>query len=1103
MASVSCLRSACQLASLSSSSIARASTRKSVISIEHVRWLPPLLHQQLSNAGVLTGIRQTFPCGRVAGTTRIAQVCRAVATEAPAQASEFLSKTEQEFEGEQLLHSEVYKTGDGYTVLIRQPLQGATLHWGVNNWSLAPQEIWPEGTVQIDDKAVQSPFPSEPRDGAYELQLTMPESAAPRAIQFVLKDGDKWYNGPFAGNFVVQIKQPGVADIVDQAIEAEANYSNWSLFQRFIMARDLLDPAEQAGPSGMAFIYVWLRLSANRQLDWYRNSNYQSKDIAHVQKVLAEGMHDKSRFAMDPAVRRFARMAMGTLPRGGGDSEQIRMGILHIMREHGIREGHRPGIEEKFLEQWHQKLHTNTTPEDITICEAYLAYLHTANHDDYFRVLWDNGKISKEQLEKMDHPISSWPMHLPHLIPAFQHFLWILKTVHAGANMDTMVEMSKGQLSDDLKGDLYGILGDREAWWVPGKLVEAREKLEGVWRADWAGRDTLLLDIALDNYFGLRMAAVDKSSLGGDDLIELVALMLRNANIGNESAELAVCRDLWFKIKDQERWGKDWSLLAKAALDRVSLGLENYMDEIYNLVQPHAELFGAKAKVNRAYVTNFGEEVVRAQSLFPLSILVQKLEPMLRAAAGLGSWQVVSQAAAEGTVMVLTSLAEIQGEQYVKPRIVVAEQVGGMEDIPEGVVAVLSASATDVLSHVAIRARNQGCLLATAFDADELEQIRTLDGKFVSATVDAKGSVIVSEAKASSNGAVAKRAASSWRSSTPAEPPQPPKAWAISESDFPSGGVNQKSLNIARLREAAKNPSFDLPTSVALPFGAFEKALAASINRTPANRVKRLLTAVESFEGRGIPAELSELRMVVSTQLSALATLRKEVTGVAEAAGIVESGAWASDEAWKAAWGAICRVWASKWTDRAWLSRRAWGTPDGALQMAVLLQKVVPAEYAFVIHTADPISGDRSKIFGEVVPGLGEVLVGSYPGRAFSFTYNQDGTSEILSLPSKRIALLAANNSIIARSDSNGEDQEGFAGAGLYDSVPVPEAEVHLLDYTTEKLLWDPEFQSQLIEGVVGIAKEVEAAFGGVPQDIEGVYADGKFTVVQSRPQIL
>lgn len=35
------------------------------------------------------------------------------------------------------------------------------------------------------------------------------------------------------------------------------------------------------------------------------------------------------------------------------------------------------GHDEPFLEQWHQKLHQNTTPEDVTICEAYLAYLHS------------------------------------------------------------------------------------------------------------------------------------------------------------------------------------------------------------------------------------------------------------------------------------------------------------------------------------------------------------------------------------------------------------------------------------------------------------------------------------------------------------------------------------------------------------------------------------------------------------------------------------------------------------------------------------------------------------------------------------------------------
>lgn len=40
------------------------------------------------------------------------------------------------------------------------------------------------------------------------------------------------------------------------------------------------------------------------------------------------------------------------------------------------------------------------------------------------------------------------------------------------------------------------------------------------------------------------------------------------------------------------------------------------------------------------------------------------------------------------------------------------------------------------------------------------------------------------------------------------------------------------------------------------------------------------------------------------------------------------------------AWSAICKVWASKWTERAWLSRKARGVKDDELYMAVLLQQV-------------------------------------------------------------------------------------------------------------------------------------------------------------------
>jgi hypothetical protein len=61
--------------------------------------------------------------------------------------------------------------------------------------------------------------------------------------------------------------------------------------------------------------------------------------------------------------------------------------------------------------------------------------------------------------------------------------------------------------------------------------------------------------------------------------------------------------------------------------------------------------------------------------------------------------------------------------------------------------------------------------------------------------------------------------------------------------------------------------------------------------------------------------------------------------------------------------------------------------------------------------------------------------VGNYPGRALSFVLPPGASdASIQSLPSKRVGLYAPHGgTLIARSDTNGEDLDAFAGAGLYD----------------------------------------------------------------------
>ena len=89
-----------------------------------------------------------------------------------------------------------------------------------------------------------------------------------------------------------------------------------------------------------------------------------------------------------------------------------------------------------------------------------------------------------------------------------------------------------------------------------------------------------------------------------------------------------------------------------------------------------------------------------------------------------------------------------------------------------------------------------------------------------------------------------------------------------------------------------------------------------------------------------------------------------------------------SPERWEMAWRALTSVWASKWNERAFVSLRNVGIEHADLRMSVLVQPVVDADYAFVIHTANPSTNDPTELYAEIVMGLGEVLVGNYPGRA-------------------------------------------------------------------------------------------------------------------------
>lgn len=140
----------------------------------------------------------------------------------------------------------------------------------------------------------------------------------------------------------------------------------------------------------------------------------------------------------------------------------------------------------------------------------------------------------------------------------------------------------------------------------------------------------------------------------------------------------------------------------------------------------------------------------------------------------------------------------------------------------------------------------------------------------------------------------------------------------------------------------------------------------------------------------------------------------------------------------------VSRCWASLFTERAVTYRLRNGFDHRSVRMAVVVQRMVPADSAGVLFTADPVTSSRRISCVEAVPGLGEAFV-----------------SGLVNADMYRVL----DDEIIERTVATGQP------------VLTDEQAVHL----------------------TRLGRRIEEHFGR-PQDIEWCLAGGGFEFVQSRP---
>ncbi|WES64580.1 PEP/pyruvate-binding domain-containing protein [Microbacter sp. GSS18] len=279
--------------------------------------------------------------------------------------------------------------------------------------------------------------------------------------------------------------------------------------------------------------------------------------------------------------------------------------------------------------------------------------------------------------------------------------------------------------------------------------------------------------------------------------------------------------------------------------------------------------------------------------------------------------------------------------------------------------------------------------------------------------------------------------------------------WCLPLADLTAADLDTAGGKGANLGELVR-AGFAVPAGFVVTTGAYRDAVAGIAG--PAHDTVLAAEMPEAVRDGILSryAELGEGRVAVRSSATA-----EDLPGAAFAG---QQDTFLGIEGPDALLDAVRRCWASLWTERAIAYRARLGVDDGTVSIAVVVQRMVPADLAGVMFTADPVTGARDRVVIDSNPGLGEAVVSG--------------------LVTPDHAVVGADGRVIERHAGRAETVIRESAAGGTETVSTPVA----------TRLTDTQLSSLADHG-----RRIAAHFGR-PQDIEWAVVGDRISILQARP---